>query len=287
MSVNGDDWARTWPAPAKLNLMLHVLGRRDDGYHRLQTLFRLIDLCDDLRFDPRRDGRIRLARGAPGVAGDDDLCVRAARALRQATGCEQGVDIHLHKRIPMQGGLGGGSSDAATVLVALDHLWGTRVGTTGLQRLGLTLGADVPVFVAGYNAFAEGVGEVLTPVDLPPEDYLVVRPPAAVATAAVFQAPDLTRSTPPTTISRVLAGEGGNDCTGVVTRLHPVIGEVLAWLAPFGEPRLSGTGACVFMPCTREQAERLLASLPPGCEGWFVHGLDVSPLRALVAAGTT
>lgn len=278
-------WGDAWPAPAKLNLMLHVLGRRADGYHELQTAFRLIDLCDELRFTPRRDGQVCRANDVPGVPVAEDLCVRAAELLRAHAGVREGVDITLRKRIPMQGGLGGGSSDAATVLCALDHLWALGLGDTALMSLGVQLGADVPVFVAGRNAWAEGVGDRLVPLELPPADYLVVQPDCAVSTAEIFRADDLTRSTPPLTINDFLTGKGHNDCTTPVVRRHPEVGEALDWLGQHGQPRLSGTGACVFLPCTLAQARALLAVLPARWRGWAVRGLSLSPLRACLEHG--
>lgn len=193
------NWHSDWPAPAKLNLFLHVVGCRADGYHLLQTVFRFIDRADTLRFEPRDDGRIVLATPIPGVPADSDLTVRAARLLQQATACRQGATIHLDKQLPMGGGLGGGSSDAATVLLALNHLWLTRLGRPELEKLGLALGADVPVFVHGHNTFAEGIGEAFTDVDLPPQTYLVLNPAVHVPTAAIFGAPELKRDTPPMT----------------------------------------------------------------------------------------
>lgn len=279
-----DPWQVSWPAPAKLNLMLHVLGRRADGYHELQTVFQLIDLCDELRFRPSAEARIRRRGALAGVAEDDDLCVRAARRLCEHTGLRRGVEIELVKRIPMQGGLGGGSSDAATVLCALNLLWELALPPAELMRVGLSLGADVPVFIAGHNAWAEGVGERLTPLALPPRDYLVVQPDCAVSTGEIFAAGDLTRSTPPLTIQRFLAGEGGNDCTLPVTRRHPQVAEALAWLARHGEPRLSGTGACVFLPCPLDAARALLERLPARWRGWAVPGLARSPLLAQLEA---
>ncbi len=190
-------WDSDWPAPAKLNLFLHVVGRRADGYHLLQTVFRFIDRMDGLRFEPRPDNRIVLAAPLPGVAAEDDLTVRAARLLQAATGCGQGATIHLAKNLPLGGGLGGGSSDAATVLLALNHLWATGVSRADLEKLGLQLGADVPVFIHGRNTFAEGVGERFSDVNLPPETYLVLHPAVNVPTAAIFGAPDLRRDTIP------------------------------------------------------------------------------------------
>ncbi len=187
--MSAPDWTRSWPAPAKLNLFLHVVGRRADGYHLLQTVFRFIDRVDRLRFEPRADGAIVLAMPLPGVPPESDLTVRAARLLQAATGCRQGATIHLEKNLPMGGGLGGGSSDAATVLLALNHLWQTGLARPALEKLGVTLGADVPVFVHGRNTFAEGIGEAFTDVELPAETYLVLHPAVGVPTAAIFGAP--------------------------------------------------------------------------------------------------
>ncbi len=284
-------WGQRWLAPAKLNLMLHVLGRRADGYHELQTVFQLIDLCDELVFRPRDDGQVLRGNEVPGVPAADDLCVRAARLLREHAGVRTGVEIELLKRIPMQAGLGGGSSDAATVLCVLNRLWNLALSESQLIALGLSLGADVPVFIAGRNAWAEGVGERLTPLALPPRDYLVVLPDCAVSTAEIFAADDLTRSTPPLTIQRFLAGAGANDCTSAVVRRHPQVGEALAWLSAHrdpesgqaGEPMLSGTGACVFLPCTRGHATALLGVLPGHWRGWVARGLAVSPLHGQLA----
>ncbi|MCC5870094.1 MAG: 4-(cytidine 5'-diphospho)-2-C-methyl-D-erythritol kinase [Gammaproteobacteria bacterium] len=271
--------------------MLHILGRRADGYHELQTVFRLIDLCDELVFRPLEDGQVLRGNEVPGIHPSDDLCIRAARLLREHTGISAGVEIDLIKRIPMQAGLGGGSSDAATVLCVLNRLWDLSLTQAQLMTLGLSLGADVPVFIAGRNAWAEGVGERLTTLALPPQDYLVVLPDCAVSTAEIFAASDLTRSTPPLTIQRFLAGVGGNDCTAAVVRRHPQVGEALEWLrahrAPISgqavEPMLSGTGACVFLPCPRAHAKALLGSLPGHWRGWVVRGLEVSPLHAQLA----
>lgn len=284
-------WGHRWLAPAKLNLMLHVLGRRADGYHELQTVFRLVDLCDELVFRPREDGQVLRGNEVPGIGPSDDLCVRAACLLREHARLSVGVEIELIKRIPMQAGLGGGSSDAATVLCVLNRLWGLSLTQGQLIALGLSLGADVPVFIAGRNAWAEGVGERLTPLALPAQDYLVILPACAVSTAEIFAAADLTRSTPPLTIQGFLAGAGGNDCTSAVVRRHPQVGEALTWLRAHRdpeiehavEPMLSGTGACVFLPCTRRHAEALLAVMPGQWRGWVVRGLEVSPLHAQLA----
>lgn len=276
-------YASRWPAPAKLNLFLHVVGRRPDGYHLLQTVFRFIDRCDSLRFTPRDDGRIVLANPLPGVAPESDLCYRAVLILRQATGCQQGVTIDLDKQLPMGGGLGGGSSDAATVLLALNHLWQTGLSRRHLEQLGLALGADVPVFIHGRNTFAEGVGECFTDIDLPPASYLVLVPPVNVPTAAIFTAPELPRATPPIQASDWHPGIGGNDLQGVACARFPVVAEYLAWLRQFSpEAMMTGSGACLFAPfASRGEAERVLAGRPAGVAGWVADGLAAHPLANL------
>jgi 4-diphosphocytidyl-2-C-methyl-D-erythritol kinase len=272
-----------WPAPAKLNLFLHVTGRRADGYHALQTVFRLLDWGDRLRLRLRDDGRIvRHGGSAPGVSEADDLAVRAARLLQVAANDVQGADIAVEKSIPAGGGFGGGSSDAATVLVALNMLWGTNLDLPQLAELGLQLGADVPVFVLGRNAWAEGVGEQLTPIDLPPAWYLLVDPGMHVPTAALFQAPELTRDSPPATISDFVSGIVlGNAFEPVLRRREPAIDAVFAALAQVGRPRLTGTGSGCFVEfADRESAEAALAALPSHLTAWVAAGASVSPLHA-------
>ena len=242
-----------WPAPAKLNLFLHIVGRRPDGYHELQTCFQFVDLCDEITVDVRADGQIGRAFDIPGLPESADLCIRAARALKEASGSPLGADISLLKRIPIGGGLGGGSSDAATCLVALNRLWGIHWPTHRLAALGLKLGADVPVFVQGRVSWAEGVGERLTPLYPPraPAEriYLILKPNVSVSTAEVFQDPELTRNSAPITIHGFLASGGRNDCLGVVRRRYPEVAHALDWLSLFGSARLTGTGACVFLAC--------------------------------------
>ena len=268
-----------WPAPGKLNLFLHVVGRRPDGYHRLQTAFQFIDLCDELRFRVRPAGRIERSSELPGVPPETDLCLRAARLLASRGPVASGVAIEVRKRLPLQGGVGGGSSDAATVLVALNELWGMHLPADELASLGLTLGADVPVFVHGQAAWAEGVGEELTPVELPEATYLLVRPDATVATADVFKAPELTRDSPTITIRDFLLGGGRNDCEPVVRRRFPAVAEALDWLGRFAPARLTGTGSCVFAAMPDEAAAReALARLPGRWTGYVVRGLNRSPL---------
>ena len=277
-------WNDPWPAPAKLNLFLHVVGRRPDGYHLLQTLFRLIDLADTLRFAPREDGAVRLAAPLPGVAEDSDLTVRAARLLQAESGACHGVTISIDKRIPMGGGLGGGSSDAATTLLALNALWNLALPRERLAALGLRLGADVPFFLFGRNAFAEGVGEVLTPVDLPPAWYLVVTPQVSVPTQEIFSDPGLTRNTKAVRIAVFFAGSGResfhNDLEPVAVRKYPAVGRALEWLRSAGaEGRMSGSGASVFAAFSDEAvARRAAEQAPEGMRVFVAKGLDTHPL---------
>jgi 4-diphosphocytidyl-2-C-methyl-D-erythritol kinase len=272
-----------WPAPAKLNLFLHILGRRPDGYHELQTCFQFIDLCDEIRIEVRADGLIRRAVEIPGLPAESDLCIRAAKALQSASGATLGADISLTKKIPVGGGLGGGSSDAATCLIALNHLWGVHWPREKLAAIGLNLGADVPVFVHGRAAWAEGVGERLTPL-YPPlapteANYLILKPNVFVSTAAVFQDPELTRNSAPITIHGFLASGGRNDCLGVVRRRYPEVAHALDWLSVFGSARLTGTGACVFLACENEDlAQEIMRKVPPEFEGFLARGLNDSPL---------
>ncbi len=273
---------RVWPAPAKLNLMLRVVGRRADGYHLLQTVFQLLDYGDELEFTVREDGAVRRYGDAAGIPPESDLAVRAALLLQRETGCPLGADLVLRKRIPLGGGLGGGSSDAATTLRALNRLWGLRLTEDRLATLGLALGADVPVFVRGRSAWSEGVGEVLTPIDLPESWYAVVRPPCAVSTAAVFADPDLTRNSPLITMPVFFAGSRRNDCLGVVARRYPEVAAALAWLGRHGEARLTGTGSCVFAAFDCEaRAREAIAALPARYEGFVARGINRSPVLAL------
>ncbi|WP_111414623.1 4-(cytidine 5'-diphospho)-2-C-methyl-D-erythritol kinase [Billgrantia lactosivorans] len=278
------------PAPAKLNRLLHITGRRDDGYHELQTLFQFLDHGDALHFRPRKDGEIRLTPGLPGVADGDNLIVRAARLLQEETGCRLGADIRLTKRLPMGGGLGGGSSDAATTLLGLDRLWQLGLPLARLAQLGLRLGADVPVFVHGHAAWAEGVGERLTPVALDTPWFLVVHPGIEVATAAVFGAAQLTRNTPPITMARALQGGAPswhNDCEPTVRSLYPQVAEALDWLGRRAPAMLTGTGACIFARLDAEAtARRLLADLPGRYTAFIARGQNLSPLHAALGRWT-
>jgi 4-diphosphocytidyl-2-C-methyl-D-erythritol kinase len=275
----------TCPAPAKLNLFLLVTGRRPDGYHTLQTLFRFIDRADELTFALRGDGLVTRIAELAGVAEHSDLALRAARLLKTEVGCELGVDIGIRKRLPVGGGLGGGSSDAATTLVALNRLWGLRLPRARLQKLALKLGADVPVFVFGRNALAEGIGEQLQPVDLPPAWYLVLVPAVAVSTADVFADPELTRTTAPVTIRAFSEGcassglFGRNDLEAAVCRRYPEVSRHLRWLRRFGPAALTGSGACVYCPFDSETAARSVsAQLPADMQGFVAGGLAHHPL---------
>lgn len=273
------DELKPFPAPAKLNLFLHVTGRRPDGYHLLQSVFRFVDHGDTVWLGVREDGQIRRLNAVAEVPEEQDLTVRAAKLLKAAAGCRLGADIRLEKHLPMGGGLGGGSSDAATVLLALNRLWSLNFPRQRLEELALQLGADVPVFVFGQSAFAEGVGEVLQAVALPPAWYVVLVPPVSVATAGVFAAPELTRNTPPIKIADFLSGVGRNDLQPVVGKRYPEVARHLAWLGRFGDARMTGSGACVFLAVQDEASARsILKELPPDMQGFAARGLDRHPL---------
>lgn len=274
---------RIFPAPAKLNLFLHVIGRRKDGYHLLQTVFRFIDYSDQLTFTVRKDGIIRQADPVPGLAEAEDLCIRAAKLLREKCGRESlGVEISLKKNIPLGGGLGGGSSDAATTLIVLNRLWEINWEREQLMQLGLELGADVPVFIHGRNALAEGVGEKLMSVDLPPAWYVVLTPPVHISTPAVFASKELTRNTIPIKMSAFSRVQGHNDLEPVAIRMQPVIAEWLEWLKQlYGTTRvaMSGSGSCVFAEfSSRAVAQEVFRQIPDGMCGFVVSGLAKHPL---------
>lgn len=280
-----EGWS-AWPAPAKLNLTLQIVGRRADGYHLLQTVFRLLEWGDTVYLRLREDGEVRrVGESVPGVAEADDLVVRAAMLLKKEANIGQGVDIAVEKCIPAGGGFGGGSSDAATVLVALDRLWGCDLGSDRLASLGLRLGADVPVFVRGENAWAEGVGEILAPLALPTAWYLLVDPGVHVPTAALFGSPDLTRDAAPAKISDFVSGSLlGNAFEPVVRRREPAIEAVFQALSHIGTPRLTGSGGGCFVEfADRTSAEVALASLPAGLHAWVVEGAARSPLLDALA----
>jgi 4-diphosphocytidyl-2-C-methyl-D-erythritol kinase len=269
-------------APAKLNLMLHIVGRRTDGYHELQTVFQLVDLIDRIELSLREDGAIRRVAGPAEVSEADDLTVRAARALQSATGTKRGAEIRIQKRIPLGGGLGGGSSDAASTLLGLNVLWETGLSLDEIASIGARLGADVPLFVQGRSAWAEGIGERLASVSLGPSNwYLILFPGVPVPTAAVFQAPELTRNSPPTTMRGFLETGGRNDCEGVVRARFPAVAEALDWLGRQAPARLTGTGSCVFAKFSRvEDAERIAARVPDTWRAFVARGLDESPVLA-------
>ena len=277
-----NDWQRDWPAPAKINLFLHVVGRRADGYHLLQTVFRFLDFGDTLRCEPRSDDRIVLATSLPGVPPETDLTVRAAAALRAATGATAGVTLHVEKRLPMGGGLGGGSSDAATTLMALNRLWHTGLDSPQLQGIGLGLGADVPIFIHGRSAFAEGVGERFADVTLPVAWYLVLVPAVAVPTLEIFRSADLRRDTPAIAAGDWHPGFGHNDLEAVACVLYPEVRRHLGWLRQYGDARMSGSGACCFVEFVQESAARAaLAALPADMRGFVAAGLDRHPLAMI------
>ena len=272
------------PSPAKLNLFLHILGRRPDGYHELQTLFQFLNYGDTLTLTARTDGRIVLEQPLPGVPDEENLIVRAARQLAATAGhTTPGVSIAVDKQLPMGGGLGGGSSNAATTLVGLNRLWGLNRSLDELAELGLSLGADVPVFVRGHAAWGEGVGERLTDAN-PPEDwFLVIKPPCDISTKEIFSEQGLTRDTPGIKIAPAFEGDASryrNDCEDVVRRLYPEVHQSLEWLAQFGPARLTGTGACIFgrFP-TESKARNIWASKPSGIKGFVAKGVNISPLH--------
>lgn len=278
---DGAPWSTGWPAPAKLNLFLHIVGRRADAYHLLQTVFQLLDHGDTLDFLVTEDGSVSREGGFSAVPESADLTVRAARLLRNRCACDPGVRIRMHKKLPAGGGLGGGSSDAATTLVALNRLWGLGLSTDELAGMGLSLGADVPVFVHGRSAWAEGVGERLEALDPPQRWFVVVDPRVSVATADVFGAPELTRNSTPIRIQRFHAGETRNDCEPVVRARYAEVDRALRWLGSRGDARLTGTGGCVFAAFEHERdARETLAALPSPWQGFVARGVNESPLLA-------
>jgi 4-diphosphocytidyl-2-C-methyl-D-erythritol kinase len=273
-----------FPAPAKLNLFLHVVGRRADGYHLLQTVFTLIDRCDRLRFRVRDDGEVHRVSTLPGVAASQDLTVRAALLLKEASGTPLGADIEVEKVIPMGGGLGGGSTDAATTLLALDRLWNTGFGPEALAELAVALGADVPFFLHGGAAWAEGIGDELRALELPPRWYVVLAPPVGVPTQEIFAAPELTRNTEALKMADFSGQTQGhrwvNDLEPVVTSRYPAVRSHLEWLRGHGEARMTGSGACVFAAYdSREAAQAVLDRLPAPMQGFVAQGLARHPLR--------
>lgn len=278
LDSDSSGWAWKWPAPAKLNLMLRITGRRNDGYHLLQTVFQLIDLCDWLKFYPSAS-QVTLKQPIPGVPDADNLIVRAAMLLKKETGYQSGVCVEIEKNLPMGGGLGGGSSDAATTLVVLNYLWGLRLSVQRLMELGVSLGADVPVFIYGYTAWAEGVGEHLQKINIPEKYYLIIRPDVHVDTKEIFSAETLTRNSKSITIEKFLAGEQKNDCTAVVRNKYTLVDKALIELDKFGKARLTGTGSCVFVEFDNEQSgKKAYEALKDNCQAYLVKGLARSPL---------
>ncbi|WP_305407591.1 4-(cytidine 5'-diphospho)-2-C-methyl-D-erythritol kinase [Photobacterium leiognathi] len=282
------DVASQWPAPAKLNLFLYITGQRPNGYHDLQTLFQFVDYGDTLTITPRRDNQILLTPAIEGVKTEDNLIYRAAEALRQAANCNLGADIHIDKILPMGGGLGGGSSNAATTLVALNHLWQTNLSVDELAEIGLKLGADVPVFVRGTSAFAEGVGEKLQPAEPEEKWFLVAKPDISIATVDIFTHPDLPRNTEKRSLEALLRGVYENDCEKIVRSLNPEVDQALSWLLEYAPSRLTGTGACVFSEFnTQEEANAILKILPDWLHGFVAKGVNTSPLMTALAAHST
>ncbi len=276
-----------WPSPAKLNLFLHINGRREDGYHELQSLFQMLDYGDELRFTPSEDGKIAMTTPLPGVSDTDNLIIRAARLLQQHCGSPKGVRITLNKHLPMGGGVGGGSSNAATTLVALNQLWGTGLDEDELAELGLSLGADVPIFVRGHTAFAEGVGEKITPTALAQKYYLVVNPNVHVATAEIFQHPDLPRDTAKIDLADYEFEKTTNNCQKIAALAYPEIEKCLHWLLEYAPSRMTGTGACLFAVFDDLQsANKVLKLLPDAWTGFVAKGVNQSPLKTTLAGAT-
>ena len=282
----GLGWGEKWPAPAKLNLMLRITGRRADGYHLLQTVFQVLDLCDWLTFHAVDEGLVSLQNPIPGVPEQDDLTVRAANLLKAHTGCTAGVRIEIEKNLPMGGGLGGGSSDAATTLVVLNRLWSLGLDKSELMTLGLRLGADVPVFVYGYSAWAEGVGEELQAVTLPEQWVVIIKPECHVNTAEIFSAKELTRDSKSIRMSDFLAGQNQNDCAEVVCKNYQSVSDAIQSLALYGNARLTGTGACVFAQfASKADAEAAYESLKGNWQVFLAKGLNQSPLYKKLEQG--
>ena len=270
-------------SPAKINLFLHILGQQADGYHQLQTLFQLLNYGDVMGFRLRTDSECRIQQPISGINEEDNLIIKAARSLQKATGCQSGADISIDKRLPIGGGLGGGSSNAASTLVALNHLWKTRLGAKQLSRIGVALGADVPVFIQGRTAWAEGIGEQLQAVDLPEYWYLIIKPDCGISTRAVFSREELTRDTPAITVAAFLEQGGRNDCEETVCSIYPSVKMVLNWLRQFTTAQLTGTGSCVFSSFPTEDEARAVSQEVPGHWECFVaRGINRSPIQSLL-----
>ncbi|MDP3331801.1 MAG: 4-(cytidine 5'-diphospho)-2-C-methyl-D-erythritol kinase [Methylococcaceae bacterium] len=274
-------WSERWPAPAKLNLMLRIVGRRSDGYHLLQTVFQFVDLCDWIRFHPVNDGSVTLRKTIPGVLESDDLTIRAANLLKAETGCEEGVCIEVEKNLPMGGGLGGGSSDAATTLLVLNQLWDLNLSVEKLMQLGLALGADVPVFIFGNSSWAEGVGEKLTKIILPEKWVVLIHPDCHVNTKEIFLDNDLTRDSNSITIDEFLAGNNVNCFQEIVSGKHSLIKEALFDLSLYSESKLTGTGACVFGEFSvKQNAVKCFDNLNKKWNTFLINSTNISPLHS-------
>jgi 4-diphosphocytidyl-2-C-methyl-D-erythritol kinase len=274
----------TAPAPAKLNLFLHITGQRPNGYHELQTVFQLLDYGDELQFELTSDGIISLSDNLADLAAIDNLVYRAAVALKRHANISYGATIRLTKELPAGGGLGGGSSDAATTLLALNKLWQCGLSLSELATIGLILGADIPVFIHGRTAWAEGIGEKLTPITIPSKWYLVIHPKIMVSTAAVFGHKNLTRNSQAITLAAFLKGQGHNDCESVVRSTYPAVDEALNWLSQYAKPNLTGTGACIFAEFSnKESAQAVLANLPAAWQGFLACGVNSSPAHSALA----
>ncbi|NOQ36887.1 MAG: 4-(cytidine 5'-diphospho)-2-C-methyl-D-erythritol kinase [Methylococcaceae bacterium] len=277
-------WAEKWPAPAKLNLMLRITGQRDDGYHLLQTVFQMLDLCDWIQFHPVSDSSVSLKNPITGVPEETDLTVRAAKLLQAEANCQQGVCIEVEKNLPMGGGLGGGSSDAATTLLVLNKLWNINLPVEKLMQMGLKLGADVPVFVYGFSAWAEGVGEKLDRITIPEQWVVIIKPDCHVDTKEIFSQKDLTRNSKTITIADFLTGQQQNDCTAIVRKLYQSVEQALLALSEFSEARLTGTGACVFAQFdSEESARKAYQTLKPEWQVYLSKGMNESLLSQKLA----
>lgn len=273
---------RIWLAPAKINRFLHITGQRDNGYHELQTVFQFLDYSDELSFKILDNKQICHANPLPGVKPEDDLTIKAAKLLQKQSNCQQGVQISITKRLPMGGGLGGGSSDAATTLVALNQLWQLKLDTSNLVKLGMQLGADVPIFIHGFAAWAEGVGEQVSAIQLDEPYFVVLIPPVSVSTADIFSAPTLQRNCTPMDINNFLSGDGSNVCEPVVRKLYTEVDQAMHWLDQFAKARMTGTGACVFAPVvSKQEAQQILAQRPEQFDGFIAQGRNISPLYPL------
>lgn len=277
--LQNNKFNKSWLAPAKINHFLHITGRRDDGYHELQTVFQFLNYADELRFKVLDHDEISHSNPLPGVDPEDDLTVRAARMLQQYSNCSLGVQISITKRLPMGGGLGGGSSDAATTLVALNQLWQLKLDISTLVELGVQLGADVPIFIHGFAAWAEGVGEELSAIQLDEPWFVVLIPAVSVSTAEIFSNRELKRDCPSISINNFLSGQGDNVCEAIVRKLYPEVDQAIRWLDQFSPSRMTGTGACVYAAVeSKQEASNILSKKPEQFEGFIAQGRNISPL---------